>query len=218
MPQDDAASDPATSPFLDLLDWRRRVSDLYAEVRQERQTVPQAAHARWVAGREALFRQHPQSPVPSQERPGFGGPQVWPYDPAYALTAELQTDLAPQRFTVITSAGHEMPLVRAGRLHCELGALDVYWIDVYGGGLFLPFRDATSGAPGPAGSYGGGRYLLDTVKGADLGSDARGRLHLDFNFAYHPSCFYAPRWSCPLAPPTNRLAAAVRAGERGGGR
>ena len=75
--------------------------------------------------------------------------------------------------------------------------------------MFLPFRDATSGSE----TYGAGRYLLDTVKGADLGDDG-GRLVLDFNFAYNPSCAYDPRWACPLAPPENRLPVAVRAGER----
>ena len=87
--------------------------------------------------------------------------------------------------------------------------LDLYWLDAYGGGLFVPFGDATSGSE----TYGAGRYLLDTVKGADLGADD-GRLVLDFNVAYNPSCAYDPRWACPLAPPANRLPVAVRAGER----
>ncbi|HEX2293734.1 MAG TPA: DUF1684 domain-containing protein, partial [Actinomycetota bacterium] len=81
--------------------------------------------------------------------------------------------------------------------------------DGYGGGLFLPFRDATSGRS----TYGAGRYLYDTIKGADLGAED-GRLVLDFNFAYNPSCAYDPRWACPLAPPSNRLDVAVEAGER----
>jgi uncharacterized protein (DUF1684 family) len=55
--------------------------------------------------------------------------------------------------------------------------------------------------------------VLDTVKGADLG-EQDGRLVLDFNFAYNPSCSYDPSWVCPLAPPANRLAIAVEAGER----
>ena len=87
--------------------------------------------------------------------------------------------------------------------------LSLFWIDVYGGGVFLPFRDATSGVE----TYGGGRYLLDTIKGADLGSIG-GLVVLDFNFAYHPSCVHGDQWSCPLAPPENGLAVDVRAGER----
>ena len=85
----------------------------------------------------------------------------------------------------------------------------MYWLEGYGGGVFLPFRDATSGRE----TYGGGRYLLDTVKGADLGAAADG-LVLDFNFAYNPSCAYGPQWVCPLAPRANTLDVAVRAGEQ----
>ncbi len=93
----------------------------------------------------------------------------------------------------------------AGREH----TLSAFWLDQYGGGLFLPFRDATAGTS----TYGGGRYLLDTAKSADLGTE-EGRLVLDFNFATHPSCVHDPRWSCPLAPPGERLDVAIEAGER----
>jgi uncharacterized protein (DUF1684 family) len=88
----------------------------------------------------------------------------------------------------------------------ELGVL---WLQAYGGGVFIPFRDRTNGDL----TYGGGRYLIDTVKGADLGQTSDG-LILDFNYAYHPSCVYSPRWSCPLAPPENSLDVAVTAGEQ----
>jgi hypothetical protein len=91
------------------------------------------------------------------------------------------------------------------------GPLQVLWLTTYGGGLFLPFRDATNGDS----TYGGGRYLLDTVKGADLGTapGSGDRLVLDANYAYHPSCAHDARWSCPLAPPENRLGFPVTAGE-----
>ncbi len=76
--------------------------------------------------------------------------------------------------------------------------LQVLWLDAYGGGIFIPFRDATCGSE----TYGGGRYLLDSVKGAELGSSFESEtLTLDFNYAYHPSCAYDPIWPCPLAPP-----------------
>jgi uncharacterized protein (DUF1684 family) len=90
------------------------------------------------------------------------------------------------------------------------GELTLYWIGGYGGGVFLPFKDATAGAE----TYGAGRYLLDTIKGADLGSADDGRTIVDFNFAYQPSCSYSDQWICPLAPPENFLPAAIRAGER----
>ncbi|WP_161882295.1 DUF1684 domain-containing protein [Deinococcus alpinitundrae] len=203
------------SDFLTLLDWRRQLGELYAEVRRLRADDPAAAHAYWQHSRNKLFAHHPQTPLTPQARPDFAALPVWLYDPAYAFTAAVQTDLPPESFVVQTSAGHDMPLVRVGRVQLDngvqaLGALDVYWIDVYGGGLFVPFRDAGSGQT----SYGGGRYLLDTVKGADLGSLGGDQLVLDLNFAYHPSCFYDPQWSCPLAPPQNVLGVEVRAGER----
>ncbi len=92
----------------------------------------------------------------------------------------------------------------------QLGAeIAVWWLPQYAGGLFVPLRDGSAGD----GSYGGGRYLLDTAKGADLGGRS-GRVVIDLNFLYHPSCRYDPRWVCPLAPPANRITAAVHAGER----
>jgi uncharacterized protein (DUF1684 family) len=89
------------------------------------------------------------------------------------------------------------------------GRLAVWWLAQYGGGIFLPFRDATAGDS----TYGAGRYLLDTAKGADLGLDGE-RLVLDFNFSYHPSCRYDSAWQCPLAPPENVLPVAIEAGEK----
>ncbi len=87
-------------------------------------------------------------------------------------------------------------------------SLDLHWLEGYGGGIFLAFADVTSGSE----TYGGGRYVLDSVKGADLGLEGE-RLVVDFNFAFNPSCAYDPKWVCPLAPAANRLPIAVRAGE-----
>lgn len=207
-----SSSETASPTWLDLLDWRRRVNDLYAEVRARRAQDPAAAHRWWAEQRSELFRTHPQSPLPAEARGAFTGLPVWPYDPALVFEGRVRTDLPEERRLIPSSTGQDLPLVRFGRAEFGGHGLDLYWIDVYGGGVFVPFRDATSGHE----SYGGGRYLLDTVKGADLGSAPSGDLVLDFNFAYHPSCFYDPRWSCPLAPAGNVLDIAVRAGERAG--
>jgi uncharacterized protein (DUF1684 family) len=113
------------------------------------------------------------------------------------------------------SAGGTMAFRRFGAVTIPFAAgprrLELYWMEGYAGGLFLPFRDATNGSA----TYGAGRYLLDAAKSADLGGDrAAGTLVLDFNFAFQPSCAFDPQWACPLAPPANRLDVAVRAGER----
>src|SRR5215471_3797739 len=195
---------------LALLDWKRRVFAVYAEIRAS--ADPEQAWRMWREARDELFRTHPQSPLPAEERASFQAIDYWPYDPDARVLAELEHVEAPPQ--PVTTSGTDQilfqPFARArfDLLGQEL-ALEVHWLTGYGGGAFLPFRDATSGR----GSYGGGRYVLDTVKGADLGEED-GRLVLDFNFAYNPSCSYDPGWVCPLAPPANRLTVAVEAGER----
>ena len=194
-------------PLLDLIDYRRRVNELYAEVRALRARDPRAAHKRWREVRDNLFRSHPQSAVPPEKRADFRGLPYREYDPAFVFTAAVRP-LPRESYDVDTSTGGVIRFVRFGAIDLPLGSLEVLWLDEYSGGVFLPFRDATSGKT----TYGGGRYLLDTAKGADLGS--RGdELVLDFNFAYHPSCVYDPKWTCPLAPLSNRLSSEVNAGE-----
>jgi uncharacterized protein (DUF1684 family) len=195
---------------LDLLDYKRRVLALYARVREA--ADPAGACADWVATRDELFRGHPQSALPSERRASFTGLTYYPYDPAFRVVGEAEP--APRRhYDIPSSDGATMSFDRVGQVAFTLAgepcSLELYWLAGYGGGLFLPFGDTTNGDA----TYGAGRYLYDTVKGADLGSDGQ-RLVLDFNFAYNPSCAYDPRWSCPLAPPPNRLAVAVAAGER----
>ena len=195
---------------LELLDYRRRVSELYREVRAHHDGDPRGAHEHWRAVRDQLFAHHPQSALPGEDRAAFSGLPYYEYDPGYAVVVDVDTDVAVERFEVPTSTEGTMTFVRFGVVTLPWGSLDVYWLDAYGGGVFLPFRDATAGDT----TYGAGRYLLDTVKGADLGSTPSGQLVLDFNFAYHPSCRYNPTWSCPLAPPGNRLDERIEAGER----
>ena len=192
---------------LALLDWKRRVFALYAAVR----SLPgESGWELWRDTREELFRSHPQSPLPADRR-ASARLEYWPYDPQARVLAELEDIESPPE--PIASSGTEpimfRPFARASfELRGEPLTLEVSWLAAYGGGAFLSFRDATSGKE----SYGGGRYLLDTVKGADLGEED-GKLVLDFNFAYNPSCSYDPGWVCPLAPPANRLAIGVEAGE-----
>ena len=195
--------------MLSLLDWKRRVLDLYRAVREA--STPEAGWRLWRAGRDELFRAHAQSPLPADARVGFGGLSYFVYDPGMRVAASVEP--APHAHVAIgASIGSPVVFERFARTRFMLDGdeltLDLFWLDAYGGGLFVPFADATSGTE----TYGAGRYLLDTVKGADLGWDGDG-LVLDFNFAYNPSCAYDPRWACPLAPPANRLALPVRTGE-----
>ena len=192
---------------LTLLDWRRRVAALYAGVRAS--TDAEKGWQMWRDGRDELFAGHPDSPLDEAARSGFSGLPFAPYDPGLRVETVLEP-AEPQRLEVPTASDGVVPFDRMGTVSLgELGRLDVWWLGSYGGGVFLPLRDGSAGK----GTYGGGRYLLDTVKGADLGGDG-GRLVVDLNFAYHPSCTYDPRWSCPLAPAGNRIDAVVSGGEQ----
>jgi uncharacterized protein (DUF1684 family) len=240
-----AAGDPTET--LQLADWRRRVADLYAEVRRVAPTDRAAALELWRSTRERLFREHPQSPVPAAKRNDFKA-RHYPFDPEMRFEVDVEPDspaepqLATSPFAATplnfgpedaaspssglsratpiavdlpVSAGGTMSMRKIGGVEIPFpgGArrLGVFWMSGYAGGLFIPFRDATNGSE----TYGAGRYLFDTAKSADLGGDpARGSLILDFNFAFHPSCAFDPKWACPLAPPENRLDLPIRAGER----
>src|SRR5258707_1321176 len=107
-----------------------------------------------------------------------------------------------------TSDGQLRPARRAGTFTFDLDGtprrLTAYTFESSPSkSLFVPFLDQTSGHE----TYGAGRYL-------DLEPDDDGTYAIDFNLAYHPSCVYAPQYSCPLTPAENRLDARIEAGER----
>ena len=195
---------------LELLDWKRRIFELYAEVRAA--SDPEDAWRHWRVIRDELFRMHAQSPLTPEGRARFTALEYFPYDASLRVLADVEPAEDVVR-EIAGSAGSSTRFRRFGRARFELDGtpqtLDLLWLEGYGGGVFLPFADATSGRE----TYGGGRYVLDTVKGSDLGV-VDGRLVIDFNFAYDPSCAYDPSWACPLTPPANRLQIGVRAGEQ----
>lgn len=196
-------------PFT-LADWRRRVAELYALVRAA--SDPREAWWLWRNGRDDLFAHHPQSPLDTRQRATFTGLRYADYNPNLRLVGRLRRNVARETLALELPAEGRLSFTRIAGVDFELGAtpltLFLYWIEGYGGGLFLPFRDSSNGR----GSYGGGRYLVDAIKGADpgVGGDT---VVLDFNFSYNPSCAYNDRWVCPLALPENCLALPIPAGE-----
>jgi uncharacterized protein len=209
--------DGSLADRLSLADWRRRIAALYADVRAMAATDPAVALAHWRAVRERLFREHPQSPVPVADRAAFRA-RHFAHDPALRFLARVEPPPADDRdgppLSLPNSGADVLAFRRLGVVTLPFPdgpqRLGVFWMSGYAGGLFIPFRDATNGTM----TYGAGRYLVDAAKSADLGTDPEtGALILDFNFATQPSCAFDPRWACPLAPPENRLAIEVRAGE-----
>ena len=185
---------------LELLDWKRRVFDLYREIRAD--PDPMRAWGRWRGVRDDLIARHPQSPldVPDVSR---SGPAYYDYDPGLALVrgrragepADANVPMSRSRNAHFTHFGNAIfalsaeavrlaPLLarRLRRRHVPL----VHRRDQRRGDLWC-------GALSPRHGQGCGSRGLG------------GRLVLDFNFAFNPSCAYDARWACPLAPPENRL-------------
>ena len=74
---------------LTLLDWRRRVAAIYAQVRAA--PDPATAHALWVEQRQRLFRDHPDSADRDAEL------LYAPYDARWRSVADVDTDVEPMR-------------------------------------------------------------------------------------------------------------------------
>lgn len=195
-----------------LLTYRRAVAELYAEVR----SAGSDSRETWLhfrRTRDELLTAHPQSALTDEQKAGFSGLSYFGYDPAYRFLVDVDPDVVPEVFTVELEDDGIFRYKRFGRIHFTVdeqpATLSLFWILGYGGGLFLPFRDTTNNEQ----TYGGGRYVLDTIKHADLGH-AGDTLIVDFNYAYNPSCAYNAQWHCPLAPAENWLSVPIRAGEQ----
>jgi uncharacterized protein (DUF1684 family) len=200
------------APYLELLDYRNRVAELYREARAGGGT-PDALE-RFRRAKDELVARHPMSPLPPARRNGSGGLSYYRHVPGLRFELQLDMSVEPETLHIALRDDGELQLERFAQVHFRLAdrpqSLSLFWLRGYGGGLFLPFGDPTNGDD----TYGGGRYLLDTVKGSYLGQEG-GKIIIDFNYAYNPSCAYDARWHCPLTPPENRLDVEIAAGEKG---
>ncbi|MGH8835841.1 MAG: DUF1684 domain-containing protein [Actinomycetes bacterium] len=193
-----------------LADYRERVARMY---------LADTDLAGFRRARDELFRTHAQSALPPADRAGFRGLRYFPQTDSARVVVPMTPFEPNPAETIEIDTGGEDGIVRyrpMGALDTPWGQLTLFWLQAYGGGLFLPFRDGTARSASGSRTYGGGRYLTDTVKGTfgrGLTFEAPDRVRLNFNYAYNPSCAYDARWACPLAPPQNRLSAEIRAGE-----
>jgi uncharacterized protein (DUF1684 family) len=163
------------------------------------------------ADKDEIFRTSPRSPLPAAERGDFGGLTYFPVDEALRferLTLESYTGNEPTSFAIPTSDAKLKPAERAGTFRFEVQGVPCFLTAYTFEGdsaesVFVPFLDGTSGNE----SYGAGRYL-------DIDREEDGTYAIDFNMAYHPSCVYDIKFSCPLTPAENRLPVRIEAGER----
>lgn len=189
------------------------MAEIYADVRRAPRAGLEIAWQDWRAARNDLLKNHPQSPLDSDQRSVFRGLPYYAYDLEWRINGTYEDLVTGVPHIIDLGVDERIQLTRIGRVRFIAkqieASLSVFWFEGYGGGLFIPFRDLTNSES----TFGGGRYLYDTIKGADLGTDGA-ELNLDFNFSYNPSCAYNSRWVCPLAPAENTLAFPVTAGER----
>ena len=202
--------------LLSLINWRREIFSIYDEVRSEEDGI--VAWNIWKDKREKLFKFHPESPTfDPNKQSGFNDvPVLYSYNQKFSLFSKFElisNSEIIQLNTEENSITRLKPFIKTTHLKDFLGIeLTIFKIEGYGGGLFLPFTD--TGCKSGGAHYEGGRYLIDTVKGADLGELKTDELRLDFNFSYNPSCSYNSKWTCPILKDYNRISILVDAGEK----
>lgn len=197
--------------YQQIIEYRQQVFEIYSQVRESR-ADPKRSWLNFRTAQDKLFKTHSQTALTEEQSAEFTTLSYFPYDPNYRFILPIEPIVDQQKVNINLQDDGPTLLLPFGQVSFSLAGkeqcLTLYWIQAYGGGIFLPFKDATNGKE----TYSGGRYLLDTIKGADLGREGD-RLVIDFNFAYNPSCAYNTRWHCPLPPAANKLAVSIRAGE-----
>jgi uncharacterized protein len=154
--------------------------------------------------KDHFFKRSEQSPLTHEAQHNFDGLAY--FEPNDDLVFEVSLDaVEPSDVTIATTAGEERTYSRVATATVSVDGEDTT-VALYSTGhegLFLPFRDATSGSE----TYGAGRYI-------DVHPQGDGTVVIDFNYAYAPFCAYNENYSCALPPHENWLSVAIRAGER----
>ncbi|WP_158058150.1 DUF1684 domain-containing protein [Halorussus halophilus] len=160
--------------------------------------------------KDEMFADHPQSPIPPEEREDFDGLDYFDPDPKYRVTADVEVHDQPEPVEMDVSAGRPQRYLRVATLRFSIDE-EAYELTGYQqesqDGLFVPFRDKTTGQQ----TYKDGRYM-EFEPEADLAEIDE--MTLDFNLAYSPFCAFSETFSCPLAPEENWLDVEILAGEK----
>ncbi|MFC4540778.1 DUF1684 domain-containing protein [Halosolutus amylolyticus] len=171
------------------------------------------------AEKDEFFAEHPQSPIPPEDREAFSGLDYFDPDPDYRVTATATVHDDPEVVLMDTTAGREMRYLRTVTLEFDLvrddpdledGTVELAAYQLESPNdepYFVPFRDKTTGQQ----TYQGGRYM---ELAADRDLETGDEIVLDFNLAYTPFCAYSETFDCPLPPEENWLEIAIPAGER----
>lgn len=145
-----------------------------------------------------------------EEMTAFEHLLYFPPAPAFATHAELVPFEKAATIEVATSRNLTKTFYRYAKIRFRLDGIDRQLTALKSAlegegakGLFIPFRDATSGRQ----TYGGGRFL-------EIEEPATRFFVLDFNRAFNPLCNYSPAYNCTLPPRENHLDLPIPAGEK----
>lgn len=130
----------------------------------------------------------------------------YPVDPIARIPAKLMAFEKPETLLMRNVLEMEIPYPTEGKLVFEWEGQEQA-ITVLDGGTdeyFLIFADETTGEE----TYPSGRYLYAPK------ADENGDTYIDFNKAYNPPCAFTEYATCLLPPAENRLAVAIRFGEK----
>ncbi len=141
-----------------------------------------------------------QSPL----RTSFAGLRFYPPRDDWRIQAKFVPYASPVKLSFDTIVGETEVEESPGYVVFEYGGQEyrLQAARLKDGGLWLVFRDLTSGRT----THGGARQLSTAPPMGD-------KVELDFNKAVNLPCAYIPFATCPLAPPQNRLKVAIEAGE-----
>jgi uncharacterized protein (DUF1684 family) len=164
----------------------------------------------WHAAKDQFMRESPDSPIPAERRATFPALSYFPVAPEYRVPAALTIADSNTVLEIPTSNGPPRAHRRVGTLEFTVKGQSLSLTAFVEVGqdmrrLFVPFGDLSNGTE----TYPAGRYL-------ELDRTATGIYDLDFNRAYHPFCYYNPKYDCPYPPRENRLPVPIRAGEKMG--
>ncbi|MEZ3144171.1 DUF1684 domain-containing protein [Halobaculum sp. MBLA0143] len=182
----------------DEADWRERLRESRAE-------------------KDEFLSTDRRSPLSPAVREEFDGLEYFEPAPAYRVEATVRIDDDaepveatvengdPQRLVPVVTFEFELPT--AGGDDTVAESVCGYRPTGGGDGIFVPFRDKTTGQA----TYRGGRYLDFHPESELTDGD---EVVVDFNLAYTPFCAFDDAFACPLPPEENWLSTTVPAGER----
>jgi len=182
------------------------------EVRDERFVTRQEQKVlEWRKERDTFFKNHQRSPLAPRDKANFRTLKYFDFEAKYLFCGQIERYIFhinnPNYYaTFLTNKGTNKRYVRYGKFHFQLAGKD-YAIEIYksilSDYLFIPYKDLTNGKE----TYEGGRYVdAEVLSGYQM--------VLDFNTAYHPSCAYNEKFTCPIPPRENFLPIAIKAGEK----